>query len=130
MPLGGGELINTGSEHQLTELARITKTLVALIDSEKDAADAPLEPKRAAFVKTAEKAGIRVHVLKRRAIENYFSERGLSAALSRTTRSLGPYEKLNSSEQNWSKADNWKAAREMSRAELDATDLGEFLNSL
>jgi len=43
---------------------------------------------------------------------------------------LQPYERLEDASLRWAEADNWRIACEMSRAELEATDLGEFLQSL
>jgi hypothetical protein len=38
---------------------------------------------------------------------------------------LDPYEK-----KGWPKVNNWRIALEMSKADLDATDLGQFLGRL
>ena len=41
---------------------------------------------------------------------------------------LGPYNK--GSGQNWPKTSNWRVALEMSKVDIDGTDLGEFLEEL
>ena len=42
---------------------------------------------------------------------------------------LGPYTKIDEST-DWKKDINWKIARHMTKADLDGTDLGRFLDSL
>jgi hypothetical protein len=42
---------------------------------------------------------------------------------------LGPYDKKGAG-QNWPKTNNWRAALHMTKADLEATDLGEFLSKL
>jgi hypothetical protein len=41
-----------------------------------------------------------------------------------------PFEKVLEAWPGWSKTDNWRIAREMTPEELNATDLGEFLQRL
>jgi hypothetical protein len=50
--------------------------------------------------------------------------------MGQTYRSLGPFEVLRDARPAWSKSENWKIAREMTRAELKGTDLDLFLDSL
>src|SRR5579872_1438206 len=54
-------------EVELDEVLRIAPKVAALIDSEKDAATAELEPKRKAFADMFAARGLNVHVLERRA---------------------------------------------------------------
>ena len=132
LPLGGSGLIN-GSDNvvsQLEEIKRIAKNISALIDSEKDAADAPQSSQRRAFVKLCEKLGIDCHVLKRRATENYFSDTAVKAIKGLRYETLDPYGKLSDRQSAWGKNENWRIAREMTREELDETDLGQFLKNL
>ena len=97
---------------------------------EKDAADAPQSSQRRAFVKLCEKLGIDCHVLKRRATENYFSDTAVKAIKGLRYETLDPYGKLSDRQSAWGKNENWRIAREMTREELDETDLGQFLKNL
>jgi hypothetical protein len=121
LPLGGSTLINghpaTGA--QLHELKRITNRLFAVIDSERAAADAPLGGDRAGFVSLGAKAAVNLHVLERRALENYFTQ----AALDRAFRpgrcaQMGLYDPS----PQWNKNDNWRIARAMEKTEVVETD--------
>jgi hypothetical protein len=114
----------------LEEIKRICTHIHALIDSERDVAGAPLCPNRQGFADACQAAGIECCALEFRAMENYFSERAVRAALGASHSALGPYQKLNEVSPSWGKQQNWRIAREMSRDELNSTDLGRFLDSL
>jgi predicted ATPase len=130
LSLGGSQLINGLREPELEETKRISDNVFALIDSERDTADDPLEAGRAAFVEACEKAKINCYVLDRRAIENYLSDKAVKKVKGDKYRALQPYEKLKDSSPAWGKEENWRIAREMTKDELIATDLGKFLGSL
>ncbi len=130
LSLGGDSLINGTSEEELAEITRISENIFALIDSERAALGAKLKPNRAAFVEICKKLGINCHVLDRRATENYFPDRAVKKIKGENYLALGPYEKLNEISPSWSKAENWKIAREMTLDDLNTTDLGEFLLTL
>ncbi|MEW6491515.1 MAG: AAA family ATPase [Cyanobacteriota bacterium] len=130
LPLGGSQLIKESSEAELEEIKRICENVSALIDSERTAPDAALEPSRATFVENCKKANIDCHVLERRAIENYLSDRAVKQVKGNKYRSLEPYEALKDAPNGWAKAENWRIAQAMTRQELEATDLGEFLKRL
>ncbi len=130
LPLGGSSLIKGSRGTELEEIKRISEQMFALIDSERPGKDIVLGAERAAFVKACEEAGITCHVLERRAIENYFSERAIKKVKGEKYRALQPFEKLEEVSPAWSKAENWRIALEMTREELEATDLGTFLASL
>ncbi len=130
IPLGGSSLINAESELELQEVKRITTNLFSLIDSERETASAPLPSERQAFLTLCQKIGINCHVLERRAIENYLSERALKVVKGDKYSALGPYEKLEDASPSWGKQENWRIAREMNNEELDQTDLGTFLQDL
>jgi hypothetical protein len=75
--------------------------------------------------------GIVCHVLQYRAIENYFPEHAVKAIKGNEFSALKPYESLKARLQyGWSKADNWRMAKEMTLEELSKTDLGEFIKQL
>jgi predicted ATPase len=130
LPLGGSQLIKKSSEAELEEIKRICENVSALIDSELTAPEAAIEPSRAAFVEKCKKANIDCHVLERRAIENYLSDRAVKQVKGNKHRALEPYEALKDAPHGWAKAENWRIAQEMTREELEGTDLGEFLKRL
>jgi ABC-type cobalamin/Fe3+-siderophores transport system ATPase subunit len=130
LPAGGSQMIAEGREAELEEIKRISDNVCALIDSERQAPDAPLDGPRAAFVEACKKASISCHVLQRRAIENYFSDEAVKRVKGPKYRALEPYESLKDISPAWSKAENWRIAREMTLDHLDGTDLGEFIASL
>ncbi len=130
LPLGGGTLINAGSEPQLHEIKRISNNLAAIIDSELRDRGAVLSGDRQGFVEACTRAGVKCHVLERRAIENYLSDRAVKALKGDKYRALRPFERLGDVSPAWGKEENWRIAREMSRDELDGTDLGAFVATL
>lgn len=130
LPLWGGNMIKGGMQDQLLEVKRITTDVLALIDSERQAAGAPLDAERAAFVQDCAEVGITCTVLNRRAIENYFSAPAIQHALDAAFSALGPYEALKTAATPWPKRDNWRIARAMNSTDLQGTDLGQFLESL
>jgi len=127
IPLGGDALINGVSELELQELKRITTNISALIDSEQSNEDAALAPNRQGFVDTCTALKINCHVLKRRAMENYFPDNAVKRAFGSAYHALQPYENFESVLPRWNKSQNWRIAREMTMTDLESTDLGEFL---
>jgi hypothetical protein len=69
-------------------------------------------------------------VLERRAIENYFQPRAIQNIKGDKYKALGPYDLLKDLSPAWGKEENWKIARHLTKADLDSTDLGKFLESL
>lgn len=130
MHLGGSALINGNSGIELEELKRISTNISALIDSERQIAGTPLSSDRAAFEALCRALQIPCHVLNRRAIENYFPERSVQMIRGPSGHALGEFEKLGSSPGHWPKSENWRIARGIERTEIDATDLGQFLDQL
>lgn len=131
LPLGGSSMIASDREYELNELGRCSSEVYALIDSERESEDDRISESRTAFAKACEAAGIMCHILKRRAFENYLSQKALERTFSGRVKSLKPYEKLKGSScGHWPKRKNWLVARNTSLAELNNTDLGEFLDRL
>lgn len=130
LPLGGASLINGVSELELQEVKRISNNVSALIDSERSAAGVLLSTEREAFRSVCEAAGIDCHVLERRATENYLSSRAIQAVAGDKHTALGHYERLRDRQSGWSKAQNWRIAREMTLLEIEGTDLKGFLEAL
>jgi len=130
LPLGGSDMINANREYELTEIKRITDNISALIDSERASSDEPLAPEREAFVNLCSQVGIDCHVLERRSIENYLTERAIKAFKGDKYEALQPYQRLEDISPAWGKQENWRIAREMTEDEISSTDFGQFLNAL
>lgn len=126
VPLGGGEMITGKAEIALTELQRLSSDVVVLIDSERDAKDAPLEKSREEFLAICNRLGFVTHVTERRATENYFTQAAIDAAFHTPKKALAPYEE----QSGWDKTDNWKIAIRMTKRELVDTDLDDFFSAL
>ncbi len=130
VPLGGASLINGGSERALAEIRRITNQVAVLIDSERVRAGEPLSADRQQFVLKCEALGFSVHVLERRALENYLTDAAVKRVKGDSYSALGHYDLLKRHDPAWGKQENWRIAAEMTRQDLNATDLGNFLGSL
>ncbi|HLP89389.1 MAG TPA: AAA family ATPase [Nostocaceae cyanobacterium] len=130
LPLSGKSLINGQSKSELEEIKRISDKIFALIDSELTSPDAPLEKDRQEFVNICQKIGINCHVLKYRATENYFTDRAIKSALGEKYSALEEYQVLKKAQPSWGKSENWKIAKEMTKEELEATDLGQFIKKI
>lgn len=129
LPLGGDAMLNASREVELLELTRLSKNISCLIDSERDIEGAPLKKNRADFVALCQKLKITIHVLERRATENYFTDRAIKLAIAEGYKALKPFQKLKEGTP-WGKGENWKIARELSLEEIETTDLGKFLASI
>jgi hypothetical protein len=130
MPLGGSSMIAPGRQPELGELLRITDKVAVLIDSERQAAGAPLAGDRTQFLRDCAALGFEVHATDRRAFENYLTERAIQAVKGGKYAALKPYEALSGIPLPWDKNDNWRIARAMTQDELMATDLGTFLHKV
>jgi hypothetical protein len=130
LPLGGSNLIKAGADLELQELKRMNVPIHAVIDSERTEANGSLAAGRVAFIETCQKTGIAVHVLERRATENYMTANALQVALGKPVNPLTPFQSLAEAANPWTKTENWRIAREMTIDELRATDLAELLDSL
>ena len=130
LQLGGDGMACGGREIELYELTRLSGNIAALVDSERESSsDAPAE-RRSAFAQTCESLGIKVCLTERRAMENYFTQPAITAALGGSYQALGPFERLDQATKSWSKSDNWKIARHITPEELRSTDIGKFLSEL
>ncbi|MFJ6901781.1 ATP-dependent nuclease [Streptomyces hokutonensis] len=131
LPLHGGDMIRGDSEQELADLLRIGGDVHYLIDSERTATGATLEPDRQDFMDVCNRLGISGLVLERRALENYFTDDAVKRAFGGAAQALGHYEKLSkSANAGWRKTNNWRVANEMRKTDLDGTDLGTFLAAL
>lgn len=130
IPMGGSEWINKKSKHALAQVMRITPRVLALVDSERTAAGENPTTERRDFQRVCDRLGITCQILERAAIENYFPERAVKAALGQQFQALTEFQKLEQLNPRWGKSQNWEVARQVTRAELDGTDLGNFLAAL
>jgi len=130
VPLGGASFINGDRELELQELRRISPQIVAIIDSERQAAGALLSASRQAFQEVCRRAEIPCHVLERRATENYLSDNAVKKVKGTKYRALSEFEKLEEGAPSWSKSENWRIAREMEIEDIRGTDLLRYLESL
>jgi ABC-type cobalamin/Fe3+-siderophores transport system ATPase subunit len=130
--MGGNSLISDSqaTEVQLQEVKRISEHTFALIDSEKGGSAESLPENRRAFQQLCQRAGIDCHVLERRATENYWTDRALQKVKGPSVPALQHFENLKLISPSWPKRDNWLIAREMTKDEVDQTDLGRFLDAL
>ncbi len=128
IPMGGGELLAADIAVELAELQRLGP-VTYLIDSERTSPGSDPAGTHVAFMAAASRLGIEGHMLERRALENYYTQRAVTAALGAHVKSLGPFEKF-SGGTGWRKTHGWKIAAELMREELEASDLGGFLSAL
>jgi len=130
LPLGGSSLINAKSAGALSEITRITTRVAVVIDSERDSESTDLSEPRAGFVSACEALGFNVHVLHRRALENYLTDDAIKVVKGERYSALAPYQSLSEATLPWAKRDNWRIAAEMKREDLDSTDIGQFFAGL
>jgi ABC-type branched-subunit amino acid transport system ATPase component len=131
LSLGGKNCINSKRKSELEHIAALNLHVSAVIDSEKHSSTSGLEKHRKDFQRMCERLGISCHILDRRAIENYFTQRAIHAALGKDHhRALKPYEALASLPHHWRKRDNWKIVRAMRWEEIKETDIGIWLKTL
>lgn len=126
VPLGGGSLINASSAETLSEISRITTEVSVLIDSERKAKGEELSQERGTFVENCTKLGFQVHVLERRALENYLPDDAVKKIKGEKYRQLGEFEERTAANPIWGKNENWRIGAEMDRDSLEDTDLGAF----
>jgi predicted ATPase len=132
LPLGGSDMIRGNIEVELQEIKRLAGEfkIHALVDSERMSADAPPKGSVVAFKDTCAALNIGCHVLERRAMENYFTDRSVKKGLHINHSALGHYDKLSESQNAWNKNVNWRIAQNLEKEDLDGTDLGVFLESI
>lgn len=128
--LGGSALIRGGVIPELAELARLSRNVAVLIDSERTAPTTSLPTDRDAFLHDCQSLGFATHVTELRAFENYLTQAAIQAVMGPKYQALGPYQLLRDVTPSWAKADNWRIARAMTDADVLGTDVGKFLASL
>ena len=129
-PLGGNQMAAARREVELAEIRRLSKSIFALVDSERITENGDPAPERIEFEKVCAKLRIPICITKLRAIENYFPDRAVKATFGDKYRALGPYERLSDNPNGWAKAANWRITREMTKDEFISTDVGQFLDRI
>lgn len=130
LPLGGDQLARANMEFELAELKRITQKVAVLVDSERVSAEGEPVARRKNFAESCGRLNFKVCLTRLRAIENYLSDHAVKLVKGEKYKALEPYQKLEEASLPWSKAENWRIAREMTWDELKETDVGRFLSSL
>jgi predicted ATPase len=130
LPLGGATLINPGAGTALAEVQRISGHVFALIDSEKTSAASPTPDDRTSFQQLCQGLGINCHILGRRALDNYLSDVAVKRVKGENYHALALFERLAGASPSWGKAEGWRIALEMTKEEIDPTDLGAFLTAI
>ena len=126
--LNGDSGINSNRLPELEQMCALGIDVRAIIDSERASHDADIAKHRSNFVTECDKLGVRCHVLKRRAIENYFPQRAIDQGLGLGKfRALKPFEDLEGVANHWPKKKNAQIARAIFKLEIEDTDLGQFL---
>lgn len=125
--LAGANLINADSAAELDELRKLSEDIWVIIDSERKAASEDVSSGRQKFAANCERLGFEVCVLERRAFENYLTGDAIAAAKGDGVAALEPFQSLKEAGSPWVKAENWRIAGHLSRADLEPTDLGRFL---
>lgn len=130
VPLGGNSLIDPKRCDEIAEFKRFGVDVFVLIDSEKNAAD-EVNAQRNKFVALCNKLFGDGHAMQtqRRATENYLTSRAI-AVMKRSDkyRALEPFEDSENYSMFWGKNENWKIAAEMTKQELEGTDLAAFFD--
>jgi energy-coupling factor transporter ATP-binding protein EcfA2 len=130
IPLGGSQMLRGGVQQELSELARLSKNVAVLIDSELENGGASLALSRQQFVEECRALGFKVHVTQKRAFENCLCDRAIKEEKGANFQALADYDRLADAAQGWAKSDNWRIARRMTRDEVLATDVGAFLDQI
>jgi hypothetical protein len=128
--LGGDQLVTGHREMELQELKRLSHNIVALVDSERPSEGAPPAERRVKFEEVCKKIGFDVCLTERRAIENYFPDYAVKAAFGPSFSQLSSYELLSEHANGWSKSESWKIAHHVTKEDLLATDIGQFLSRI
>ncbi len=127
LPLGGlGTAMNM--ERELASLKKLAPKVAVFLDSERMAFSSPPSKERLDFETFCKHFDFQVCLSALRGIENYFPDAAIKAELGPKAQALGPFGSLKSAA--WTKAQNWRIARRMSKSDLQGTDLGQFLEAL
>lgn len=131
LPLGGDSMVNGNIAHELSEVRRLCNHVFALVDSERDSIGGPPIQARLKFADICAGIQIKCCITERRAIENYISQEAIDKAWSHGQyRALGHYDTPAKDGSFWGKGESWKAAKHLTREEIEATDIGKFFAAI
>jgi predicted ATP-dependent endonuclease of OLD family len=125
LPLGGNAIDSPSFD--VAQLKKLNPNALIILDSEKTEDVAAPEANRKQFATRCGIVGIRCHLLKCRATENYFTARALKVVYEDAPESLNAFVDLVSQFPRFSKRRNGAVALAMEWNELEATDVGETL---
>ena len=128
LPLGGSTTINAAGVDAIVQVKKVHVKVAVIIDSELDEQNGPLQQKRKEFVDGCEAANLNCYSTELRSTDNYLSDAAIKKVVGPNGNALLPYEKL--ANHGWGKPQSQKIAASMTRDEILATDLGQFLGSL
>jgi hypothetical protein len=128
--LGGNDFINKDSASMLGEYKRLNCPVYVLIDSEREFEGAALVEGRKTFVDACMALRYDIHVLHRRAFDNYLTDAAIGKSVRGDSRALGAFEKLVGEEPGWGKSRVPEIAYQMQWEDVENTDLGQFLQRL
>ncbi len=128
--LGGSGSICGNREKDLREFLKFTPSVCAVVDSDRTR-EGPVESTAIReFERTCKDLGIRCLTSERRATENYFPTHAVQLVYGETQSELKPFELPKDRQYQWAKPKNEEMARNMTKADLDGTDIGRFLAGL
>jgi energy-coupling factor transporter ATP-binding protein EcfA2 len=130
LPMGGRELIKAGTGREIAELLRLSTEVHVLVDSEREKPNEELSRQRQEFVAECKNLEIDVHVLDRRALENYWPDAAIKRVKGDKATSLDHFSRIKGTKCGWGKSDNGPIASEVKVEELQGTDLFTFLEKL
>ncbi|REC97508.1 putative ATP-dependent endonuclease of OLD family [Microbacterium sp. AG157] len=126
--LGGDDMAIGGRDVELSQLAKLSPFVFAVVDSEAKTSDAGPSSRRSNFATSCSAAGIECLVLGRRSIENYLNHEATNAVMKISgAESLSAFA---APPAGWSKSSNWRAARAIPKDHFDGTDIGAFLTKI
>lgn len=130
LPLGGNSLARGGVEHEIAEIKRLANgKLAAIVDSERQSSSGGIDSQRKEFYLTCERLSIPCLLTDRRATENYLTQTSIDLAFGcERYKALEKFEKHDSG-RHWKKSENWRIAREMTKEEIECTDIGAFIQA-
>jgi predicted ATPase len=128
LPLGGNSLARGNVEHEISEIKRLANgKLAAIVDSERQSISGAPDSQRQEFHLICERLFIPCLLTERRATENYLTQSSIDLAFGRGRyKALDTFEKHDSGT-HWKKSENWRIAREMTKDEIECTDIGAFI---
>ena len=130
LPLGGESMINGHVASELSEVVRLGGKIAALVDSERKFKEDSLSTARKGFLEICQNLDIACLVTDRRAIENYLPDHLIKRVFGASHNALDHYQHTRDSANFWGKGESWRVANLMSKDDLSATDVGQFLEKL